>query len=496
MGGYERRMDEWQLQAQLAAAELTQMDSQIAAANQRLNIANNELSIQNAQIKNAQAVSDFLTSKYTSAQLYNWMLSQLTTVYTQAYQLAYSLALMAQNAFQYELGNSDTFIQFGYWDSQHKGLSAGDSLLFDLRRMESQYLAENSRELELTKHISLVLTSPLALVMLRETGTCQIGLDEALFEADHPGQYFRRLRWLAVTFACITGPYTGVNATLSLTNAMVRIQAPASNYTPQPAAAAPNDPTVINSPMAASGTQTIATSTGQNDSGLFDVNLRDERWLPFEGQGAISTWNLVLDPRDNNFDFSTITDVVLHVRYTARGGGDQVAGNNVRAALKPTTPRSILVSVRNTFSDSYYSFFNPADSTATQQTLTLPLTDNVFPFSNLGGGGVEIQSIAVYVALSIPAAGNTIAASIGPAGGPSTALTLAPSSAQTTGGDPVPALTATATLSPAVMTPQSIALNVPSTSIPTGLSTTVNGQVRLDPSKIEDVLLVITYLIH
>jgi hypothetical protein len=496
LGGYERRMDEWQLQAQLAAAELTQMDSQIAAAADRLSIANTELSIQNAQIANAQAVSDFLTNKYTNAQLYNWMLSQLTTVYTQAYQLAYSLALQSQNAYQYELGNFDTFIQFGYWDSQHKGLSAGDSLLFDLRRMEAQYLAENSRELELTKHISLALTSPLALVMLRETGTCQISLDEALFEADHPGQYFRRLRGFALTFACVTGPYTGVNASLSLINAMVRIQAPGSTYTPQAANAAPNDPTVITSPMAASGTQTIATSTGQNDSGLFEVNLRDERWLPFEGQGAISTWNLVLDPRDNNFDFSTITDVVLHVRYTARGGGDQAAANNVRAALKPTTPRSILVSARNTFSDSYYSFFNPADSTATQQTLTLPLTDNVFPFSNLGSGGVEIQTIAVYLALSVAAAGNTMAASLGPTGGSSTPLTLAPSTAQTTAGDPVAALTATATLSPALTTPQSLALSIPSASLPAALSTTVNGQVRLDPSKIEDVLLVITYLIH
>jgi len=496
LGGYERRMDEWQLQAQLAAAELTQMDSQIAAAADRLGIANSELSIQNAQITNAQAVSDFLTNKYTNAQLYNWMLSQLTTVYTQAYQLAYSLALQSQNAYQYELGNSETFIQFGYWDSQHKGLSAGDSLLFDLRRMEAQYLAENSRELELIKHISLALTSPLALVMLRETGTCQIALDEALFEADHPGQYFRRLRGFALTFACVTGPYTGVNATLSLINAMVRIQAPGSTYTPQAANAVPNDPTVITSPMAASGTQTIATSTGQNDSGLFEVNLRDERWLPFEGQGAISRWNLTLDPRDNNFDFSTITDVVLHVRYTARGGGDQVAANNVRAALTPTTPRSILVSARNTFNDSYYSFFNPADSAATQQTLTLPLNDNIFPFSNLGTGSVEIQLIAVYFALSVPAAGNTMAASFGPTGGSSTPLTLAPSTAKTTAGDPVAALTATATLSPAVTTPQSFALSIPSASIPAALSSTVNGQVRLDPSKIEDVLLVITYSIH
>ena len=108
MGGYQRRMDEWNLQAQLAQAELTQIGSQITAAQDRLTIAQKELTIQNAQIANAQAVSDFLTSKYTNAQLYNWMITQLTTVYTQAYQLAFALALQAQNAYQYELGSQDT----------------------------------------------------------------------------------------------------------------------------------------------------------------------------------------------------------------------------------------------------------------------------------------------------------------------------------------------------------------------------------------------------
>ena len=200
MGNYQRRIDEWNLQAQLANAELTQMDSQIAAANDRLNVASNELTIQKQQISNATAVSSFLTGKYTNADLYNWMISQLTTVYTQAYQLAFSLALQAQNAYQYELGSSDTFIQFGYWDSQHKGLAAGEGLLFDLRRMEAQYLADNGRELELTKHISLAISSPGALVLLRETGTCQIALDEVPFENDHPGQYFRRLNLWPLRF--------------------------------------------------------------------------------------------------------------------------------------------------------------------------------------------------------------------------------------------------------------------------------------------------------
>jgi len=91
---------------------------------------------------------------------------------------------------------------------------------------------------------------------------------------------------------------------------MYRNQAPDQDYQPQCANAAPAAGQNIRlSPNPAFGTQTIATSTGQADLGLFEDNLHDERWRPFEGQGAICTMNLVLDPRDNNFDFTTITDV-------------------------------------------------------------------------------------------------------------------------------------------------------------------------------------------
>jgi hypothetical protein len=41
--------------------------------------------------------------------------------------------------------------------------------------------------------------------------------------------------------------------------------------------------------------------------------------------------------------------------------------------------------------------------------LTLPMTNVIFPFSNLGHGVVKIESITFYVVLSVTAAGNNIA---------------------------------------------------------------------------------------
>ena len=38
--------------------------------------------------------------------------------------------------------------------------------------------------------------------------------------------------------------------------------------------------------------QQVALSQGINDSGLFQLNFNDERYLPFEGTGVESTWKL------------------------------------------------------------------------------------------------------------------------------------------------------------------------------------------------------------
>jgi len=69
--------------------------------------------------------------------------------------------------------------------------------------------------------------------------------------------------------------------------------------------------------------EAIATSSGQNDAGLFELSFRDEKLrAPFEFAGAAaSRWRVELPPRNNAFDLSSLTDFVLHLNYTAREGG-------------------------------------------------------------------------------------------------------------------------------------------------------------------------------
>ncbi|NJL54921.1 phage tail tape measure protein [bacterium] len=351
MGGYIRRKEEWNLQADLAQKELDQIDKQILAAEIRLAIAEQDQTNHQKQTEQAEEVERFLKSKFTNSQLYSWMVAQLSALHYQAYRMAFDIAKKAEKAAQFQLGLSRSefnYIQFGHWDSQKKGLLAGERLHQDLRRMEVAHLDKNKREFELTKHISLLSLNPLELVKLRETGRCFIDLPEEIFDLDYSGHYFRRIKSVSVTLPCVVGPYTTISCTLRLLKNSIRINTnDAENYPRHE-----DDDRFIenNIPVKA-----IATSTAQNDSGVFELSFRDERYLPFEGAGAISQWSLELF-NDNSpdfgkalrqFDYSTITDAILHIKYTAR----EDAG-----ALK----NGAIAHLRKYFSQDGYNGF-PAD---------------------------------------------------------------------------------------------------------------------------------------
>ncbi len=55
---------------------------------------------------------------------------------------------------------------------------------------------------------------------------------------------------------------------------------------------------------------------------MFELNFRDERYLPFEGAGALSTWHIKLSAALPQFDLASLADLVLHISYTAREGGE------------------------------------------------------------------------------------------------------------------------------------------------------------------------------
>lgn len=76
--GYQRRVDEWTLQANLAARELTQAGRQIIASLIAEQVAYHDYVTVKTQVQQAQAVQSFLQDKFTNAALYTWMQSDLS----------------------------------------------------------------------------------------------------------------------------------------------------------------------------------------------------------------------------------------------------------------------------------------------------------------------------------------------------------------------------------------------------------------------------------
>jgi hypothetical protein len=328
---FARREREWAFQSNTIAGEITQTLKQLRAAQIREAIAEREWKNHQQQIKNAQEIEQFLNGeetqigdkkhkKVSTQAFYTWMKREAKGLYGQCFQFAFDVAKKAERALQHELGNpSLSYLQFGYLSGK-EGLLAGEKLYLDIKRMEMAYHDLNQREYELTKHVSLLQVNPLALLQLRTTGRCTVFLPEELFDMDGPGHYFRRIKNVALTIPCVTGPYTSVNCTLTLTKSSIRKIALVGDSYARVDAEDSRFSDYFGS------LQSIVTSSGQNDSGLFETNLRDERYLPFEGSGVISEWQLQLPANPSNkdplqFDYNTISDVILHVRYTAREAG-------------------------------------------------------------------------------------------------------------------------------------------------------------------------------
>jgi hypothetical protein len=133
-----------------------------------------------------------------------------------------------------------------------------------------------ARRRELVTAISLARDAPRALAKLKATGTCVFPTPESLFDEDTPGHFFRRITEVAVTIPAVEGPYTGMRCVLTL--------------------------------LGRSPVRQVVTSSDPGGS---------DRFLPFEGAGVVSTWQLDIPPPTQQFDYDRIADVIVHLRCTA-----------------------------------------------------------------------------------------------------------------------------------------------------------------------------------
>jgi Tc toxin complex TcA C-terminal TcB-binding domain/Neuraminidase-like domain/Salmonella virulence plasmid 28.1kDa A protein len=359
-GGFARRSEGWKNQKQLADYDVKSLTRQANAASIRLDIGNNALALHQKSIDQIQEMLDRTEGKFTNQGLYIWLSSQLQRLYRGAYQNALALAKLAEQAYRFERGDDTSpGLPLSYWDATHAGLLAGEKLLIDLQTLERRFLETNFRTLEIDQAFALSQVDPAALVSLRQTGECGFTIAEPYFDLAYPGHYKRRIKAVRLTIPSITGPYVNVSATLTLTGSWLRpsaqLDAPLVEVPPSRSIA-------------------VAASTAQNDAGVFELSFRDERYMPFEGLGAISQWSLSLPKAFRQFDYQTINDVIVSISYTAEQDGAlraKVEAQN--AALEGSlvnffsnTPARRLFSLRQDFSSAFTRMARSAAGTQVQ----------------------------------------------------------------------------------------------------------------------------------
>jgi hypothetical protein len=309
---YRRRHQEWMNARDQAELEIAQIDAQLAVLNAQ--VAATAIQCEQAKEAKAQAKAtyDFLGKRFSNAQLYQWLNGQFATFYYQAYDATLALCLSAEACWQFEIADfTSRFIRSGGWNDSRRGLGAGEALKLQLLNMESAYLNRNERLLEITKTVSLkglkdkdpasTINLPWSAIKqgLQDTGEVQFELTQPMFATNYPAHSRRRIKRISVTLPVTLAPYTDIRATLTQTYNAVEMGGS------------------LKENLRAS--QQVALSGGVDDDGLFTFTFNDDRYLPFEGTGAISRW-LLRFPNHGKQEamLKSLTDIIVRIQYTAK----------------------------------------------------------------------------------------------------------------------------------------------------------------------------------
>ncbi|KAJ0149037.1 Uncharacterized protein HZ326_8353 [Fusarium oxysporum f. sp. albedinis] len=255
--------------------------------------------------------------------------------------------------------------------------------------MEAAYLERSSYDYEIVKSISFKQLNPEALLNLRANGNVTFDIPEVLYDFDFPGRYMRRIKSVSLSVPCVVGPYTGLNATLRLLQHRYRVSSVAASgedYAGDGMASGHFRADIA--PITS-----VAISFGIQNSGVFELNFKDDHFQPFEGAGAIGSWSLELPTVVRSFDYSAISDVILHVRYTAVDGGPLLR-NAANQAVKTFRSRVeglssegpglfAMFDLKNDFSNAWYAFRSGLASKTIEEFDLSGIKDR-FPYWALG----------------------------------------------------------------------------------------------------------------
>jgi hypothetical protein len=312
---FQRRHQEWKQAMDQSTLELAQIEAQLEVWKAQNKATTLQVSMARTSLDQARKTYDFLTSsdRFSKSQTYDWLVGQLGGFYFNAYSSALSLCRSAEACWRYEQADYHRASAFtgAAWNSSYRGLGAGESLKQGLVALQTDRLLRDERELEIVKTVALSQLKdkdPLSTINktwkqflkdLKDSNTCEFEVTQAMLDADFPGQYRRRIKSISLSVPATMGPYQDIRVLLSQTSSRVEMAATPGN---------------VKDNLRTS--QQIAVSNGVDDHGMFMLDFRDERYLPFEGTGVVSKWLLTFSPNQSDI-IEALNDIILHVRYTA-----------------------------------------------------------------------------------------------------------------------------------------------------------------------------------
>jgi hypothetical protein len=392
IASWERRVQEWEFARALALQDTAIGDQQIRLARDRVRVVNQERQIARMQTEHAQDVVDFLATKFTNVDLYDFMADQLQRVYNYFLQQATAMAQMAYDQLAFERQQEPPpFIRSDYWEApsenalgpsedgaapDRRGLTGSARLLHDIVQLDEYAFETDRRKHQLVSSLSLARLMPTEFMRFKETGELRFTITPEMFDRQFPGHYLRLIKRVRVSVVALIPPSTGIRATLARTG---------------PSFTVVGGQTFQRVRIAPTGAE-LALSSPYDDTGVFQLDVQPEMRGMFESEGLEGGWVLRMPRPANPFDFDTIADVIVTFEYTALSSDEH--RRQVIQALDPTIQADRAFSFRTQFADQWYDLKNP-DETATPMTVTFRTERDHFP-PNLDDA--EIRQVVLLLA--------------------------------------------------------------------------------------------------
>jgi hypothetical protein len=391
LASYERRAQEWEFQRTVALQDVKIGAQQVKISEDRLRVVGQERQIATIQAEHAEQTAEFLATKFTNVELYDWMADILEGVYGFFLQQATSMAQLATSQLAFERQElPPPFIQDDYWEVKEdaisgegfgenpvdrRGLTGSARLLQDIYQLDQFAFETDQRKNQLTKNISLVSLAPTEFQQFKQTGVLNVATPMELFDRDFPGDYLRLIKRVRVSVIALIPAIDSIKATLTATgNSRVTIGGD-----------------IFQTVNVNRGTEVVALSSPRDATGLFELQPQlSEKLNPFEGMGVDTQWQFTLPKAANRFDFNSIADVIITMEYTSLSSftyRQQVIQrlNNRIIAERP-------YSFRNQFADQWYDFNNP-ELTDTPMVVRFNTLEADFP-PNVNN--LEINHVVLY----------------------------------------------------------------------------------------------------